>query len=180
MFTETGLAGAFLVDVERIEDERGFFGRSYCRRDFEARGLAREFVQCNVSYNSVRGTLRGLHYQQPPYEEAKLVRCTKGSIYDVIVDLRPRSETFRRHIGVVLSEDNRRALYVPEGFGHGFLTLTDQAEVFYQMSQFYEPSAARGVRWNDPAFAIPWPEPVVVISERDRTYQDFQLQEMSR
>jgi dTDP-4-dehydrorhamnose 3,5-epimerase len=174
-FTETGLAGAVVIDLERIEDERGFFARTWCSREFEVRGLNARLVQCNVSQNTKRGTLRGLHYQVPPYAEAKLVRCTRGAIFDVIVDMREESPTFLKHVGVVLSSENQRALYVPEGFGHGFLTLDDGAEVFYQMSQFYEPAAARGIRWNDPALAIAWPEPVVVISERDRTYPNLQV-----
>jgi dTDP-4-dehydrorhamnose 3,5-epimerase len=173
VFTETGLKNAFILDVERFEDDRGFFARSWCRREFESRGLNADLVQCNVSGNRVKGTLRGLHYQAAPYAEAKVVRCTRGAIYDVMVDLRPRSETFLRHFGCVLTEDNHRALYIPEGFGHGFLTLADGSEVFYQMSQFYQPAAARGLRWNDPALSISWPEPVVVISDRDRSYPDF-------
>jgi dTDP-4-dehydrorhamnose 3,5-epimerase len=173
VFTETCLAGAFFIDVERIEDERGFFARSWCRREFEAHGLKSEFVQGNISRNRARGTLRGMHYQVRPYEEAKLVRCSRGAVYDVIIDLRADSPSFLGHAGTVLSEDNHRAVYAPEGFGHGFLTLTDDSEVVYQMSQFYHPAAGRGVRWDDPLFAIAWPEPVVVISERDRTYPDF-------
>jgi dTDP-4-dehydrorhamnose 3,5-epimerase len=170
VFTETGLSAALLVDVERHEDERGFFARSWCQREFEARGLDARLVQCSISRNFRKGTLRGMHYQLPPHAEAKLVRCTAGAIYDVIVDLRPESQTFRQNFGVVLSAENQRALYVPERFAHGFLTLTDNSEVFYQMSEFYEPSSARGVRWNDPALAIVWPEPVSVISDRDRNY----------
>ena len=173
VFTETYLKGACFIDIERLEDERGFFARSWCRREFRTRGLCTEFVQTNVSRNHKRGTLRGLHYQEPPFAEAKLVRCTKGAVYDVIVDLRAHSDTFLHHIGAVLSEDNHRAIYVPEKFGHGFLTLTDESEVFYQMSQFHEPAAGRGVRWDDPLLAISWPEPVAVISERDRLYPDF-------
>jgi dTDP-4-dehydrorhamnose 3,5-epimerase len=173
-FSETSLKGAFVIDVERSEDERGFFARSWCQREFEAHGLNPNVVQCNVSRNCRRGTLRGIHFQVPPHEEAKLVRCTKGAIYDVVVDLRSDSDTFLQHVGVVLSEENHRALYVPEGFGHGFLTLSDATEVFYQMSQFFEPAAARGIRWDDPALSITWPEPIHLISERDRSYPDFQ------
>lgn len=172
VFTETGLSPALVVDVERHDDERGFFARSWCQREFEARGLSSRLVQCSISRNYRKGTLRGMHYQLPPHVEAKLVRCTTGAIYDVIIDLRPDSPTLRRYFGVVLSAENQRALYVPEGFAHGFLTLTDNSEVFYQMSEFYDPAAARGVRWNDPAFGISWPEPVMVISERDRNYPD--------
>jgi dTDP-4-dehydrorhamnose 3,5-epimerase len=173
VFTETGLNGAFIVDLERLEDDRGFFARSWCRREFEARGLNADLVQCNVSLNRAKGTLRGLHYQAAPHAEVKLVRCTKGAIYDVIVDLRPESDTFLRHFGCALTEDNHRALYIPEGFGHGFLTLCESSEVFYQMSNFYEPQAARGLRWNDPALGIEWPGQVDVISERDRTYPNL-------
>jgi len=174
LFTQTRVSGAFVVDLDRHEDERGFFARSWCQREFQAHGLDPCVAQCNVSYNHFAGTLRGIHFQAHPHEEAKLVRCTKGAIYDVVVDLRQRSETFRQHDGVVLSEDNHRALYVPEGCGHGFLTLTDKSEVFYQMSQYYEPTAGRGLRWNDPSLGIQWPEAVRVISERDRTYPDLQ------
>jgi dTDP-4-dehydrorhamnose 3,5-epimerase len=174
LFTETSLSPAFIVDVVRREDHRGFFARSWCQREFEARGLNARLVQCNVSHNRRKGTLRGMHYQVAPHSEAKLVRCTAGAIYDVIIDLRPESPTFREYFGVVLSAENRRAVYVPENFAHGFLTLTDDSEVLYQMSEFYEPAAGRGVRWNDPAFGIVWPEEVAVISERDRDYQDYQ------
>ena len=173
VFTETGLARAFFVDVEPIADERGFFARTWCRRELEARGLNAAFVQGNVSHNRAKGTLRGMHYQEHPHEEPKLVRCTRGAVYDVIIDLRPDSETFLRHAATVLSGDNRRAVYIPEGFAHGFLTLTGDSEVVYEMSQFYHPAAGRGVRWDDPAFAIHWPAPVAVISERDRAYPDF-------
>jgi dTDP-4-dehydrorhamnose 3,5-epimerase len=173
VFTETGLKGSFIVDLERVEDDRGFFARSWCRHEFEARGLNAKLAQCNVSRNRIKGTLRGLHYQVPPHAEAKLVRCTRGAIYDVMVDLRLRSDTFLRHFGCVLTEDNHRALYIPEGFGHGFLTLVDGSEVFYQMSHFYHPAAARGLRWNDPSLSISWPEQVAVISERDGSYPDF-------
>jgi dTDP-4-dehydrorhamnose 3,5-epimerase len=174
VFTETGLAGAFFIDLERLEDQRGFFARAWCRREFEAHGLKAEFVQGNISHNRTKGTLRGMHYQEHPWEEAKLVRCTRGAVYDVIIDLRRDSATFGHHAGTVLSADTHRAIYAPEGFAHGFLTLTDDSEVVYEMSQFYQPAAGRGVRWDDPVFAIRWPAPVVVISERDRAYPDFQ------
>ena len=173
VFTETSLAGAFVLDLEPHHDERGFFARSWCQREFESHGLTSSFVQCNVSWNPHKGTLRGMHYQITPHAEAKVVRCTAGSVYDVIIDLRAESPTLREHFGVVLSAENRRALYVPEGFAHGFLTLSDDSEVAYQMSQFYEPAASGGVRWNDPMFAIAWPGPVTIISERDRTYADY-------
>lgn len=174
-FSETGLAGAFVVDLNPIEDSRGFFARSWCTREFEERGLNPRLVQCNISRNRSRGTLRGMHYQLAPHAEAKLVRCTMGGIHDVIVDLRPESRTYLRWFGTELSADNHRALYVPEGFAHGFLTLTDESEVSYQMSEFYAPDFARGFRWNDPAVAITWPGPVIVISDRDRDYPDLHV-----
>ena len=173
IFEETILKGAYLIKPERLEDERGFFARMWCRREFEAHGLGTALVQCNVAFNASMGTLRGMHFQVAPYEEAKLVRCTMGTIYDVIVDLRKNSPTYLRHFGEVLSAENRIMLYVPEGFAHGFITLEDRTEVFYQMSAFYDFESARGVRWNDPAFGIRWPAEVRVISERDRSYPDF-------
>jgi len=172
-FTETTLPGAFVVDVERHEDERGFFARSWCTQEFRDRGLNPCVVQCNISWNRIKATLRGMHYQATPHAEVKLVRCTRGSVYDVIVDLRERSPTYLGHVGVELSADSHRALYIPDGFAHGFMTLEDDTEVFYQMSALYEPSAAKGVRWNDPAFGIHWPLPVSMISSRDRDYADF-------
>jgi dTDP-4-dehydrorhamnose 3,5-epimerase len=173
IFRETPLAGAWIVEPERHVDERGFFARTWCASEFARRGLSTRFVQGSVSYNPRRGTLRGLHYQLPPHADAKLVRCTRGAIYDVAVDLRPDSRTFRRHAAVVLDADNGLALYVPEGCAHGFQTLADDTEVLYQMSAFYAPDAGRGVRWDDPAFAIPWPEANRLINERDRHYPDF-------
>jgi len=167
IFRETPLAGAWVLEPERFEDERGFFARTYCRRDFEARRLDPEIAQCSVSWNHCRGTLRGLHLQIAPHEEVKLVRVTHGAVWDVIVDLRPGSPTLRHHFAVVLSADNRHELYIPKGMAHGFQTLEDAAEVFYQISELYAPESARGYRWDDPAFAIPWPEPVTIISERD-------------
>jgi dTDP-4-dehydrorhamnose 3,5-epimerase len=172
-FTETSVAGAWVLDPERIEDERGFFARTWDASVFAERGLNPALAQCSVSFNRVRGTLRGLHYQVSPHEEAKLVRCTAGAIFDVAVDLRAASPTFREWCGVELSADNRLALYVPEGCAHGFLTLTNNAEVAYQISASWAPEAARGVRWDDPAFGIAWPSDVAVINERDRTYDDF-------
>jgi dTDP-4-dehydrorhamnose 3,5-epimerase len=174
VFSETSLKGAFVIDLERSEDERGFFARSWCQREFEAHGLNPRIAQCSVSRNRLKGTLRGMHYQAAPHEEAKLVRCTRGAIYDAIIDLRPGSQTFKQYFSAVLTDDNGRSLYVPEGCAHGFLTLVDDCEIFYQISENYEPSAARGVRWDDRAFAIAWPETVKVISDRDRTYPDFQ------
>ena len=173
IFTETPLKGAYIVDPERLADERGFFARTWCRREFEANGLNSSLVQCNISYSQKKGTLRGMHYQVAPHAEKKLVRCTAGAITDVIVDLRADSNTYKQWFAIDLSSDNRRMLYIPEGLAHGFLTLTDTVEVFYQMSEFYSPECSRGVRWNDPAFGIHWPREVTVISERDRTYPDF-------
>jgi dTDP-4-dehydrorhamnose 3,5-epimerase len=173
-FHETGVAGAFLLEPERIGDERGFFARTWCAREFAERGLSTQLAQCNISYNTLSGTLRGMHYQAAPHAEVKLVRCTSGAIYDVVIDVRPGSPTYRCHFGATLSAATRMAMYVPEGCAHGFLTLTDGSEVFYQMSAFYAPEAARGVRWDDPAFAIAWPGDVRVIAARDAGYPDFQ------
>ena len=172
-FRALRLAGAHVIDVERSADERGFFARSFCAREFAAHDLMTEIAQTNVSFNAQRGTLRGLHYQTAPHEEAKVVRCVRGAVWDVIVDLREASTTFCEWFGTELSQDNQRALYVPEGFAHGFITLTDETELLYLMSEFYEPGAGRGVRWDDPAFGIDWPTAPVVMSERDRSYPDF-------
>jgi dTDP-4-dehydrorhamnose 3,5-epimerase len=173
IFTETMLKGAFVIEPERLEDERGFFARTWCQREFEAHGIHSKWVQCNISFNKKKGTLRGMHYQAAPYEEAKLIRCTLGATCDVIIDLRPDSPTFKQHITELLTAQNRKMLYVPKGFAHGFLTLEDDTEVFYQMSEFYVSECARGVRWNDPAFGIQWPAEVQVISDRDRNHPDF-------
>lgn len=173
IFTQTKLKGAFTVEIQRFEDERGFFARTWCRREFEAHGLDPGLVQCNISFNLKAGTLRGMHYQAKPFEEAKLIRCTRGAIHDVIVDLRPDSPTFGKYESCVLTPENRRMLFVPKSFAHGFLTLEDETEVFYQMSEFYSPEHARGFRWNDPRFGIDWPCEINVISERDRSYPDF-------
>lgn len=154
-------------------DHRGFFARTFCEKEFESHGLNSRFVQCNVSFNRFNGTLRGMHFQAAPYEEAKLIRCNRGAIYDVIIDLRFGSPTFKQHFGVFLSADNGTMLYVPEGFAHGFQTLEDHTEVFYQMSQFYAAEYSQGVRWNDPAFGIEWPAGERIIIERDRSYPDF-------
>jgi dTDP-4-dehydrorhamnose 3,5-epimerase len=169
---ETAVAGAWIVEPERHVDARGFFARTWCAEEFRAHGLSARCVQSSISHNPRRATLRGLHYQVAPHEEAKLVRCTRGAIYDVIVDLRPESPTFLRHAAVVLDADNRLAVYVPEGCAHGFQTLKDDSEVLYQMSAPYVPSAARGVRYDDPAFGIEWPGEVVVINDRDASYPD--------
>lgn len=169
----TALAGACMIDIEPVPDERGFFARSWCREEFVRHGLNPDLAQCSISFNKKRGTLRGMHYQAKPHEETKVVRCTRGAIYDVIVDLRPESPTFRKWIAVELSADNRRMLYVPPGFAHGFQSLVDGTEVFYQISTFYRPESARGVRWNDPAFGIEWPVTERIISDKDRQYPDF-------
>lgn len=168
--TETSLRGAFIVDIEPLEDERGFFARTFCAREFAAHGLKQIVAQCSTSFSARRGTLRGLHFQTPPSTEAKLVRCTRGAIHDVIVDLRPGSPTRHRHLAVELSCDNRRALYVPEMFAHGFQTLCDSVEVAYQTSEFYTPGCASGLRYDDPALGISWPLCVSVISEQDRSW----------
>ena len=173
IFTETPLKGAFVIEPEPLADARGFFARTWCQREAEQHGLNPRLVQCSVSFNRRRGTLRGLHYQAAPHEEAKLVRCTAGALHDVIVDLRRDSPTFRGHFAAVLSAKNRRMLYVPEGFAHGFQTLEDGTEIFYQMSEFYSPESARGVRWDDPAFGIVWPDADRIINDRDRAYPDF-------
>jgi dTDP-4-dehydrorhamnose 3,5-epimerase len=173
IFKETYLSEAFVIEPEKLEDERGFFARSFCRKEYKNYGLNPRVTQCNISFNLKRGTLRGMHYQVSPFEEAKLVRCTRGAIHDIIVDIRPESLTFKGHFGLTLTAENRRMLYIPEGFAHGFLTLEDNTEVFYQMSEFYDPASARGFRWNDPGFSITWPASIEVISERDRNYPDF-------
>ena len=172
-FVPTALAGAYTVDPEPRTDDRGFFARTWCQNEFEQHGLNPRLVQCNISFNVKKGTWRGMHYQEAPHEEAKLIRCTMGSICDVIVDLRPDSPTFRQHLTVMLSAQNRKMLYVPEKFAHGFVTLEDNTEVFYQMSAFYSPESARGFRWNDPSFDIRLPLEVTVISGRDQSYPDF-------
>ena len=171
--TETPLPGAFIIDLEPHRDERGFFARTFCVREFAQHGLDSKVVQCNLSYNLKAGTLRGMHFQQPPVSEAKLVRCVRGAIHDVVVDLRPQSATYQRHFAVELSMENRRALFVPALFAHGFQTLTDHTEVEYQMSEFYAPEAARGFRHDDPAFAIRWPLPISVISPQDLVWPPF-------
>jgi dTDP-4-dehydrorhamnose 3,5-epimerase len=173
-FTETQLKGAYIIEPELIRDERGFFARSWCQKEFTERGLNPNLVQCNISFNLKKGTLRGMHYQAKPYEEAKLVRCTMGAIYDVIIDLRPESPTFKQWVAVELTAENRKMLYIPEGMAHGFQTLVDNTEVFYQMSEFYHPESATGVRWDDPIFRIIWLETSsMIISEKDKSYPNF-------
>ncbi len=169
IFRETTLKGAWIIEPERLEDGRGFFARTWCRDEFEARGLSPDFVQCNVSYNRRRGTVRGLHYQDAPHAEAKLVRCTRGAIFDVLVDLREGSDTYLNWAAAELTADNRKMVFAPEGVAHGFQTLDDDTEVFDQMSEPYHPEWARGVRWDDPGLAIAWPLPEGIVSDRDRS-----------
>jgi dTDP-4-dehydrorhamnose 3,5-epimerase len=174
-FTPTIIPGAYLIEIQPITDERGFFARSFCADEFHQHGLSSNFAQCNVSFTAKRGTIRGMHYQVAPDTEAKLVRCTKGAIYDVILDLRPESPTFKQWVSTELTSDNRQMFYIPPGCAHGFQTLIDDTEVFYQMSGVYSVDAARGVRWNDSAFGIEIPLAVSVISDRDRDYSDFAI-----
>lgn len=174
IFQETRLKGAYVIEPERIEDRRGFFARTWCTRDFETAGLNPLMVQCNISFNAKKGTIRGMHYQRAPHEEAKLVRCTKGAIFDVIIDLRPKSTTYIEWVGVELTSDNHKMLYVPEGFAHGYQTLTDNSEVFYQVSQYYTPGAEQGIRWDDSLFGIKWPEfKYRFISDKDKNWPDY-------
>lgn len=172
-FIATQLESVFILEIEPHEDERGFFARSFCRDEFQARGLNADIAQCSISFNQRRGTLRGVHYQAAPFAEAKLVRCTAGAIYDLIVDLRPDSATYKQWLAVELTAANRQTLYVPEHFAHGFQSLADETEVFYQISETYHPEASRGIRWNDPSFGFRWPLEELVISERDRNFPDF-------
>lgn len=173
-FTPSKLHMAFQIDLEPIEDHRGFFARCFCREEFESLGLTSEFVQHNISWNKSKGTLRGMHYQAAPHEEVKVVRCTRGALYDVMIDLRPSSETYGQWLGVELTARNRRMLYIPKGFAHGFQTLEPDTEVFYLLSELYSPQAERSVRWNDPFFRIQWPLPDPIVSERDQGHPDFQ------
>jgi len=173
IFTETKLPGAFVIEPEKHSDQRGFLARTFCRQEFDAHGLNLHVAQCSISFNKCKGTLRGMHYQAAPFAEAKLVRCISGSIFDVIIDLRPSSRMFKQHFAVELSSKNRKMLYIPEEFAHGFQTLEDETEVFYQMSRAYSADHARGVRWNDPAFSIEWPAHDRTIIERDKNYPDF-------
>jgi len=173
IFKELNLKGTFIIELEKRIDERGFFARTWCRKEFEAYGLVKEMVQANVSFNRKKGTLRGMHYQVAPYEEVKLVRCTRGAIYDVVIDLRLDSPTYKQWVGVELTSENYKMIYVPENFAHGFITLQDNTEVTYLVSEFYSPGSERGIRYNDPAFGIKWPIPVSVISEKDKNWQDY-------
>ncbi len=173
IFTETKLKGAFLIELQKLEDERGFFARTWCEHEMAEHGINVHIVQANTSLNLKKGTLRGMHFQKSPYEEAKLVRCIRGSIYDVIVDLRPESPTYKEWFGTELTADNYKMLYIPERFAHGFITLEDNSELTYMMSQFYVSGYDAGFRWNDPAFNIQWPVGIAVISEKDKNYPDF-------
>jgi dTDP-4-dehydrorhamnose 3,5-epimerase len=174
LFSPTNLEGSYVIELERRDDDRGFFARAWCEREFAENGLNTRLVQCNVSFNRRRGTLRGMHFQRPPHAEAKLVRCTRGAIHDVIIDLRAGSPTYKQWLGVDLTAENRRMLYVPEGFAHGYQTLVDESEVFYQVSEFYTPEAEGGVRWDDPAFGIVWPDPDgAFLSGKDRSWPDY-------
>jgi dTDP-4-dehydrorhamnose 3,5-epimerase len=174
IFHETKLKGAFILEPQCVGDERGFFARTFCFNEFTELNLKTNFVQCNVSFNNKKGTLRGMHFQVEPFAETKIVRCTMGAAYDVIIDLRPESPTFKEWISVELTAENRVSIYIPEGFAHGFQTLTDNTELFYQMAEFYHAESARGVRWNDPAFGIDWHElPERIMNKRDANWADF-------
>ncbi len=173
IFTETKLKGAYTLELKKIADERGFFARSWCQNEMEAHGLTAKVVQTNVSFNPQKGTLRGMHYQVAPHEESKLVRCTRGAIFDVIIDLRPDSATYKAWFGTELTADNYKMLFVPEGFAHGYLTLQDKTEVTYQVSQFYNPEAERGICWNDATFNIDWPSEPTLISEKDKAHPEY-------
>lgn len=174
IFTPAALQDAFIIDVEKREDARGFFARAWCADEFTQHGLNTQLAQASISFNHKRGTLRGMHWQAEPHGEVKVVRCTSGAIYDVIVDVRPESPTFKKWIAVELSAANRRMLYIPQGFAHGFQTLADDTEVFYFISAFYAPEAARGARYNEPAFGITWPLPISIIAAKDEAWPDFQ------
>ncbi len=181
IFTETELRGAFVVDIEPREDERGLFARAWCEDELARHGLETRVAQCNLSFNHRAGTLRGMHFQRPPHAEVKLVRCTRGAVYDVIVDLRPESPTRGRWVAVELTADNRRTLYIPEGFAHGYQTLVDATETYYQVSAAYAPDAEGGVRWDDPSFGIVWPDADErIISEKDRAWPDYEPSEVGR
>lgn len=169
IFTETKLKGSYIIDLDQIVDERGFFARSFDEEIFSNLGLSSNFVQCNISFNKKKGTLRGLHFQEKPNSESKLVRCTKGKVFEVLVDIRPDSSTYRKWVSVILSSENRKMIFVPDGFALGFQTLEDDTELFYQMSQYYEPNSSRGIIWNDPCLKVSWPLNPTVISKKDQT-----------
>lgn len=167
------VAGAFLITLNPIQDNRGFFSRSYCKQEFLDNGIEMDIVQCNISHNKTKGTVRGMHYQECPHEEQKIVSCIQGSIYDVVLDLRKESPTYLKWHAETLSAESMNALFIPKGCAHGFQTLTDNCRVYYQMGNYYHPQSARGVRWNDPVFGISWPDPADTISDKDTSYQDF-------
>ena len=174
LFIETKLKGAFVVELEKYSDDRGFFSRAWCQKEFKEQGINSRFVQANIGFSKNSGTIRGIHYQIAPFEEAKLVRCIRGAIFDVVLDLRPELPSFKQWFGVELSDENRKMLYVPEGCAHGYQTLVDNTEVFYQVSQVYSAESERGIRWNDPEFDIEWPiDEDLVISEKDQNWPDF-------
>jgi dTDP-4-dehydrorhamnose 3,5-epimerase len=173
IFNHTTLNDAFLIDIEKREDSRGFFARAWDIKEFQQNGLNSNLVQCNISRSKKKGTIRGMHYQKYPHQEAKLIRCTKGKIYDVIIDLRPNSKSYKKWEGFELSSDNYKLLYVPEGFAHGFQSLEDNTEIFYQVSQFYTPEAEAGIRWDDSTFNISWPLSSYIVSEKDSTWKKF-------
>jgi len=179
-FKETKLKGAYIVEIKKEKDKRGFFARSFCRNEFESNGLNADFVQNNISSNSKKGTLRGMHYQVAPHEEVKLVSCLRGAIYDVIIDMRPSSSTYCRWVTIELTAENYRMLYIPVGFAHGFQTLKDNTVVFYQMSEFYHPKCARGVSWDDSMFSIKWPIKQLIISSKDKSYKSFNVCNFNR
>ena len=172
-WTALPLSGAYLVEIQSISDNRGFFARTWCLDEARELGLAVDFPQCSLSYNTRKGTIRGMHYQAPPHAETRLVRCTSGAIYDVLLDLRPDSPTFCKWFATEISAENHKSVYIPTGFAHGFQSLCDHSEVFYQISESYHPDCARGVRWNDIAFSITWPLEALILSERDRSFPDF-------
>lgn len=173
IFHETYLQGAYIIDIEKVLDERGFFARTWCKKEFQKKSLEHEFVQNSISLNNTIGTLRGMHYQRAPWDESKLIRCTRGSIYDVIIDLRPDSDTYHKWLGTELSAENYKILYVPPKFAHGFITLQDNTEVIYHISEYYDPSSEKGIRYNDPFFSIDWPINVATISEKDKNWPDY-------
>lgn len=175
IFHETELRGAFMIEMKRLEDSRGFFARSFCRKEFEQHGLKPDVLQCNLSVNWHKATLRGMHYQVAPKEEAKLVRCVKGAIHDVIIDLRPHSPTYKEWLGFNLTANDYRMIYVPGGFAHGYLTLVENTEVIYQVSEFYSPEHERGIRWDDPAFSVRWPIVPEVVSAKDASHPSYSL-----
>lgn len=177
-FTETELSGSFVIEVEKIEDDRGFFGRLWCDEELKKYNLNTNIVQANISLSKKAGTLRGLHFQKSPYQETKLLRCTKGAVYNVIIDLRPESPTFKKWFGVKLTEDNHKMIYVPENFANGFLTLEDNSEVYYMVTQFYNKESESGIRWNDPTFNIKWPREISEISEKDIKQANFNIKDI--